>query len=284
MEHVWRELTSEEREPFDSSQAPAFGAFAPNRFQRAIIALCRATVLKRGKARAAMAHLVYRFGHGALDVRFRGAAFRLHCERNLTDYALLMNPDYNRPDIDFLIDGAPEDACFADLGSNIGLYAQPMALAAPFGITLAVDANPKMVAQLKWNAAASNLSNIKVVHAGLSDKDGMGDLQLRKNDLAIVAVNEERDGGVPLKRLETLLASAGIKALYGLKIDIEGHEDRVLPPFLDAAPEMLLPRRIVIEHLGAQGEYPVCVDALARHGYKRVGKTRNNSLYLLHSL
>ena len=280
-DQIWRQLTTTEREPNGTQVTPRFGAFAPNGIQRALITLCRATILKRGKARAAMAHLVYGFGQGAIDVSFRGAAFRLHCERNLTDYALLMNPDYNRRDIDFLIDGAPKDACFADLGSNIGLYAQPMALAAPYGITLAVDANPKMVAQLKWNATASDLGNVKVTHAGLSDKDGMGDLQLRKNDLAIVSVNEDRDGGIPLRRLDTLLAEAGLKALYGLKIDIEGHEDKVLPPFLDTAPKTLLPRRIVIEHLGAQGDYHACVQALSRHGYKLVGRTRNNALYML---
>lgn len=279
MEHVWRDLTPTERAAGDTHSASPFGTFAPNGIQRALIALGRATLLKRGKARAVLAHLIYRFGQGALDITFRGAAFRLHCERNLTDYALLLNPHYNRQDIDFLIEGAPDHACFADLGSNVGLYAQPMALAARQGVTLAVDANPKMVARLKWNAAASGIANLVCVHAGLSDKDGMGDLQLRRNDLAIVAVNEDRDGGIPLRRLETLLAEAGMTSLYGLKLDIEGHEDKVLPAFLDAAPKTLLPLRIVVEHRGADGEYPACAAALARHGYVRVGRTRNNALY-----
>jgi len=34
---------------------------------------------------------------------------------------------------------------------------------------------------------------------------------------------------------------------YGLKIDIEGHEDKALVPFLLNAPKTLLPNKIVIE-------------------------------------
>ena len=280
-DYVWRELTPDERASRDTDAALPFGTFAPRGLQKALISLGQSTILKRGWSREWLSHLIYRLGRGAVDVRFRGAAFRIHCERNLIEYALLLNPGYNRQDIDFLLEGAPRDACFADLGSNVGLYSQPMALTAPDGITLAVDANPKMVDQLTWNAAATGLENLRIVHAALSDRDGMGALQIRKDDLAIVSVNEDSDGGIPLRRLETLLAEAGITALHGLKIDIEGHEDKVLAPFLDEAPRGLLPRRIVIEHLGARGDYPGCAAAFDRHGYRLVARTRNNSLYQL---
>ena len=67
----------------------------------------------------------------------------------------------------------------------------------------------------------------------------------------------------------------------GLKIDIEGHEDKALAPFLDGGERSMLPRRIVIEHPEPDADYPGCAAAFARHGYELVGRTRNNSLYRL---
>ena len=93
------------------------------------------------------------------------------------------------------------------------------------------------------------------------------------------AVEETGAGPIPVRTLEALLAEAGITRIDGLKIDIEGHEDKALAPFLDTAPRSMLPRRIVIEHPEPGADYPGCAAAFARHGYELVGRTRNNSLY-----
>ena len=39
-----------------------------------------------------------------------------------------------------------------------------------------------------------------------------------------------------MRKLVAVLAEVGLDAVYGLKIDIEGHEDRALVPFLDEGP------------------------------------------------
>lgn len=278
---VWRKLDAAERHDIDPDTALAFGAYAPNALQRTLISIGQATVLQRGKLRKVWTRLIQALGKGKLDVRFRGGAYRLHGDRNLIECGLLLRPDYNRTDIDFLLGGAAADAGFVDIGSNIGLYSLPMALTAPQGKTLAVDANPKMVARLRWNARASDISNLNVVHAAVSDRSGSCDLNIRKDDLAIVAIDESSGGSIPMFALLELVKDAGLTRIHGLKIDIEGHEDKALVPFLNEAPPALHPQRIVIERATRTHDYPGCVAVFERLGYKLVTRTTNNSLYRL---
>lgn len=279
MQNNWRKVTSEEAGIAGIAAQPVYGTYLPNALQRGLIALGRATVLRRGAFRSGMTRLILSLGGGKLDIRFRGAAFRLNGERNLIEYGLLLVPEYNRADLDFLLDGAPEDACFVDLGCNIGLYALTLAAARPGGRVVGIDANPRMVAQIGWNAAAGGLSNVAAVHAAVSDREGMADLKIRKDDVAIVAVAEAEGGETPVRTLASIVAEAGLRRIDGLKIDIEGYEDKALVPFLDGCAPGLMPSRIVIEKAGPDVDYPGCTAAFARNGYRLVSRTRNNSLY-----
>ena len=281
MQGSWRSVTPDERSGADADAALAFGHFAPNLLQRGLIAVARATILRRGVFRGPLTRAILALGRGKLDIRFRGAAYRIRGENNLIEYGLLLVPTYNAADIDFLLADAPLNAGFVDLGCNIGLYALPLAVARPKGHVLAVDANPKMIARIRWNAKASGLDNMATIHAAVSDSEGRGDLVIRKDDVAIVAIAESATGEMPVRTLAALIAAAGMSAIHGLKIDIEGHEDRALVPFLDGCPASLLPRRIVIEHPEPQADYPGCTAAFARHGYRLIGRSRNNSFYLL---
>lgn len=278
MAKVWRSLTEMEQTLVSDFQS--YGGHRPNPLQKALIALGRHSFLKRGVFRGALTRLIFGVGGGPLDIGFRGARYRIRRENNLIEYGLLLVPDYNAKDIDFLLEGAGEGANFVDLGSNIGLYALPLAVACPMGRVVAVDANAKMVEELIWNAEATGLSNLTAVHAAVSDTDGRADLLIRKDDLAIVSVEESATGPVPMRKLVAVLAEVGLDAVYGLKIDIEGHEDRALVPFLDEGPAHLMPRRIVIEHPSPDADYPGCAAAFARHGYRLVGRSNNNSFYL----
>ncbi|WP_394198646.1 FkbM family methyltransferase [Litoreibacter albidus] len=280
---IWRSLNGKERNLDDADDQLPFGHFAPNAVQRAMIKVGKSSPLKRGVFRGTWTSMVLAAGRGKLDIHFRDCAYRIRGENNLIEYGLLLNPAYNAEDLDFLIKDAPATANFVDLGCNIGLYAQPMARSAPKGRTFAVDANPLMVDRLTWNANASGLDNLTVLHCAVSDQEGRGDLQIRKDDLAIVAVEETPDGEMPVRCLDTLLQEHAITEIYGLKVDIEGHEDKALVPFLEAAPETLLPRRIVIEHPYPDADYPGCTAAFAARGYVLVGRTRNNSMYKLAS-
>jgi FkbM family methyltransferase len=281
MNNNWRSVTQSEQSSYDPFASMPFGHFAPNFLQRGLIALCRSTFLKRGVFRGSMSRLILALGHGVLDIRFRGASYRIRGESNLVEYGLLLVPSYNEKDIDFMLEDAPTDACFVDIGCNIGLYSLPLAVARPHGRVVSIDANPKMIARINWNTVASQITNLKVVHTAVSDVEGRGDLVIRKNDVAIVAVQESVSGEMPICTLAAIVSDEGLKGIYGLKIDIEGSEDRALVPYLDKCDRALLPRRIVIEHPEPQVDYPGCTAAFVRHSYKLVARTRNNSLYSL---
>ena len=137
-----------------------------------------------------------------------------------------------------------------------------------------------MIKQLSFNAAASKLTNLKIIFSAVSNKTGYGSLTIRNDDDAIVAINEKNNDGIPIRTLRDILAESKIGKVYGLKIDVEGHEDLALAPFLLSAGVNELPTKIVIEHVN-QEDYPACKDAFKKLNYKLVGKSKNNSFYEL---
>lgn len=274
-----RPVTENEQHLVDADESAPFGTYAPNGFQRALISAGRNSFLRRGLFRRSMTTLIMGSAGKPLDVTFRDSAYRLRGLNNLIEFGILLRPDYNAADIDFLLDGSAAGDSFVDVGSNIGLYTQPLAKRAGTGTVVAIDANPLMARRLAWNAEASNLGNVRIFACAVSDREGAGSLNIRKDDIAIVSVDEHEGGAVPIRTLASIVDEAGLTRIHGLKIDIEGHEDKALAPFIRDAAEGLLPKRIVIERAPG-GDYPACAAAFAARGYTRVGQSRNNSFYL----
>jgi FkbM family methyltransferase len=216
---------------------------------------------------------------GPLDIHFRNCAFRIYGENNLIEYGILLNPKYNQTDIDFLLEDSKSNSNFVDLGCNIGLYSLPLASSAPNGTVISIDANPLMQSRLSFNANSSGIKNIQIICSAVSDKTGEGSLLIRKNDTAIVSVNEDIKGSIKIDKLENIIREQGLKSIYGLKIDIEGHEDKALVPFLLNVDEDLLPKRIVIEKKTKNSDYPGCAIAFKKLNYTLVSRSRNNSFY-----
>ena len=253
---------------------------APSPLQRALIVLARNTVLHRGKMRHLMTRLIMLLGgNRPLDVLFRGCVYRIAGRTNLIEYGLLLNPNYNRPDLDFLLDGLKEGDVAVDIGANVGLYSLPLAKAVgASGRVVAIDANPLMIQGLAWNAAASGLYNIALHATPVGAADGRVELYSRSGDAAMVKVEESADGSVAMRSLMAIVDEEALERIDVLKIDIEGYEDKVLVPFLAQARDALLPTRIVIEHIRGE-DYPGCKAAFERLGYALIGRTKQNSLY-----
>ena len=277
-----RAITEDEYRIVDSVADRAFGAFAPNALQALMIAAARNTYLRRGFFRKTVTRMILAVTGKPIDVMFRGCSFRLRGRNNLIEYGILLDPAYNAVDIDFLLDGMKQGDTFVDVGANIGLYSLPLAKrAGAGGKVVAIDANPLMAERLAWNARASSLENVQIFGCAVSDRPGQAGLNIRKDDIAIVSVSEMAGGDIPVRTLRSVLAEAQLQAIYGLKIDIEGHEDKALVPFLDGAPDDMLPKRIVIERPAADTDYPGCAAAFARRGYRLAGRSKTNSLYRL---
>ena len=281
MKRTWRSLSSKELKDFEKINVDDFGLFNPTFPQKFLIFIAQKSFLKRGQLRRVISYLIHSIRKKPLDVYFRDCAFRLHYNRrNHIQDGLLVNPEYNFNDIEFLLNGSDTNSNFVDIGANIGLYSLPLALSTPDGQVVAIDANPLMIKQLSFNAAASKLTNLKIIFSAVSNKTGYGSLTIRNDDDAIVAINEKNNDGIPIRTLRDILAESKIGKVYGLKIDVEGHEDLALAPFLLSAGVNELPTKIVIEHVN-QEDYPACKDAFKKLNYKLVGKSKNNSFYEL---
>ena len=279
MKNKWRILSKGEQTASIENLHIDFGNFAPNSIQKFLIYIGQHSFLKRGLFRYRYSKIIFSLKKGPLDVYFKKCAFRIFGENNLIEYGILLDPKYNSLDLKFLLEGSNLDSNFVDLGSNIGLYSQPLALASPNGIVLSIDANPLMKSRLLFNYKATAITNIRFVLSAVSNKIGTGSLKIRKNDNAIVALDETIQSNIKINTLENLLHENNIKNLYGLKIDIEGHEDKALVPFLLNAKESLLPKKIVIEKLSKNTDYPECTLAFKKLNYKLISRSKNNSFY-----
>ena len=279
MEEEWRNLSFDEQLDEKDFTEYQFGSFKPNLCQRILIFIANKTFFKRGFFRIKFTQLIMSLTKGPLDIHFRNCAFRIYGENNLIEYGILLNPKYNQTDIDFLLEDSKSNSNFVDLGCNIGLYSLPLASSAPNGTVISIDANPLMQSRLSFNANSSGIKNIQIICSAVSDKTGEGSLLIRKNDTAIVSVNEDIKGSIKIDKLENIIREQGLKSIYGLKIDIEGHEDKALVPFLLNVDEDLLPKRIVIEKKTKNSDYPGCAIAFKKLNYTLVSRSRNNSFY-----
>lgn len=262
----------------DLFQEP-WGAYSPSLLQRLLIAITKKTVLQRGALRSKMTKLIMSLAC-PLDIRFRGCSYRIEGRNNLIETGLLTRPSYNAEEIEFLQQAVSDGGVAVDIGSNVGLYSLPLARAAgPTGRVLAIDANPAMVRHLTFNAEASGLANVNSVHMAVGGEEARVNLRIRKDDVAIVSVEESTTGSIQMLPLLRILSNAGLERIHSLKIDIEGHEDVAMAPFLQQASDDLLPSRIVIERASTAGDYPGCLAEFERLAYRLVGQTRNNSMY-----
>lgn len=256
-----------------------WGSFTPNAAQRVLIKITQNSFLQRGKFRTWMAKLIMSMS-SPLDVEFRGCKFRVEPRLNLIDRGILTRPNYNAAEIEFLQEAVRDGGVAIDIGSNAGLFSLPIAQAAgQSGRVLSIDANAHMIEHFAFNAKASGVENVDLLHVAIGDREGLVDLQIRKNDAAIVRVQESAKGTTQMRPLLAIVSDAGLKQVDALKIDIEGHEDAALVPFLQNAGDDLVPKRIVIERASKSNDYPGCVAEFQRLGFQLVGRTRNNSMY-----
>jgi FkbM family methyltransferase len=243
LEEEWRNLSFDEQLDKKKFTEYQFGSFTPNLCQRVLIFIANKTFFKRGFFRIKFTQLIMSLSKGPLD------------------------------------EDSKSNSNFVDLGCNIGLYSLPLASSAPNGTVISIDANPLMQSRLSFNANSSGIKNIQIICSAVSDKTGEGSLLIRKNDTAIVSVNEDIKGSIKIDKLENIIREQGLKSIYGLKIDIEGHEDKALVPFLLNVDEDLLPKRIVIEKKTKNSDYPGCAIAFKKLNYTLVSRSRNNSFY-----
>jgi FkbM family methyltransferase len=271
------------------TQQAQWGAFTPGATASAVLWLSRYTLLGRGFSRKAMAALFRALHSGPVDVPLWGTDVRLHPDNNVVERKALLRPDY--------FDAAERDVLrqvmngtkpvFVDVGGNAGLYSLDASLHASDDATiLMIEPDAVLVSRFIFNVTEGRRLghikpslSVKTIVVAISDRDGSGVLSSAGDEgsRSLVVGTSLAGLRVPLRTLHAVITDAQIDHIDIMKIDVEGHEDKVLSPFLQSAPQKLWPKMIIIEHLQRQMWAPDCIaDATAR-GYRIAKTTRNNT-------
>ncbi len=265
----------EQADPFGAA-APAFGAFAPDWRIRALrwaLSQPATPALLRPALERTVGGLYKRAGREIFDVAWRGLALRLAPRRSVHDRVLMTTArQYDERYFDFLDDAlAGRRITFVDVGANSGLYSLYAArIAAPGSTILAIEPAPDAARRLALHVAMNGFADrILLERVAIDETEGEVVMSTRDagNDGVYRVVGEARGREaatsvvVQATTLPKLLERRKLERIDFMKIDVEGHEDRVLGPMLDAAPRTLWPARILME---VSGRAAWRSDALAR--------------------
>jgi FkbM family methyltransferase len=221
-------------------------------------------------------------GYSLVDTRIRGINYRLDIRDNTTDSKLLAaSRFYDRKEIDSLARTFADttDATFVDIGANTGYYSLNLARRGAKKI-VAIEPNPPTVARLKFNLAANDMDHlIQVVPLCIGTgedvpfytSDGLGSASVYSQSHP-----DAKPIMVHTKPLLDILNSLNVSRIDGLKIDIEGYEDRCLVPFYESAPKSLWPRVVVIEYCNKDLWQRDVVKLMKEIGYVETYKGRGN--------
>lgn len=235
----------------------------------------------RGKS-TAIIHKCWRKHHGdIIDISVRGVKYRLDISDNMTDIKVLSGSKiYDKKEIQFLKQTC-RDGNFVDLGANVGYYTLALASAGAKRI-LAIEPNPPALERLEFNILINNFdTDIQIAPVGVGNG---GESQFfAEGDLGCASLlpTESRKSNaitIQTRPLLSILEEHKIARISGMKIDIEGMEDRALIPFFEAAPQDLWPARLVVEHAHYANWETDLIKYLLNRGYQQASHTRGNTL------
>lgn len=177
-------------------------------------------------------------------------------------------------------------ALVLDIGANCGAYTCPLGLAlGDGGRVIAFEPNPVMIGRLGHNIALNGLGEVaRIEGCALGAQAGEAVLNLKQGNFgqaSLMAVKPRQRAGGTLVPVRCLLDFATVAADYErcvLKIDVEGAEEMVLSPMLDAAGWM--PDAILMETRHAdEWDSDLCAKVLAR-GFSVALEAEGNTLFV----
>ncbi len=233
------------------------------------------------------------FNSKFIDYLYDDVKFRLYTIDNYTDRALVNRGRYKEQvEIEWLrAHFKGRTIVFVDIGANSGMYSLLVGRdLAPDSRILAVEPNPIMRARLETNVWLNKLKNVDVLGCAIADMRGQMRLLFPKpKNFGEATLHTEmgRDAegvDVPVIPLLELMRDENAPSFDMLKIDVEGFEDRALAPFLESAPDHVLPEVMVIEHAHKRFWNTDLHECCERRGYKRAFENRENWIMTLDGL
>jgi len=219
------------------------------------------------------------FGRGPVDIDYYGLKLRVIPDKNITDQKLLLRSGLrDQAELNFINRHVPAKGVFLDIGANIGYYSLS-AVKLGFARIVSIEPNPLLVPRLLFNAAANDLNErLQLVPVAVSDK--AGELFLHSpGDMGsgtVSTTSVEGDVAVRVDTLVNILASVGVERVDAFKIDVEGHEDKALLPWLRALPDDKLPTAGILEFVHQSHWKEDVIAYLLGRGYRIGMKTRSN--------
>jgi FkbM family methyltransferase len=259
-----------------NTDACPFGEFAPTPAQTALIGLANATALGRGRSRWLCSDLIEWMRPGVIDVERFGFNLRLdHRGARISEKKMLLKvADYDRQELAHLLSHVRDDFHFADLGAAAGLYSFAVKARCPSAKVVAFEPNPTQARLLDFNARTNSLADFHVLETAVGAERGVGRYHTERDSLL-----GDGDGfDVAIVPLHDALRENGFTRLDGMKIDVEGYEDRVLFPFFETASPEFRPEVIIIEHIESFRWERDCLALCASLGYRTVWSGSHNSV------
>lgn len=230
-----------------------------------------------------------------MDVRVGGMALRCRFVDNYSEKKFVFTPwRYDQEERRIIRDELPDDGVFVDIGANVGLYTITAAMAlGPKGTVLSFEPNPGTMERLHVNVGESFAGNnaapdIRLLGLGVADRDSEFELRIDQSNLGASSIatrhrsrsasSQAKTVVVQCRPLLNILSEQGVNKIDILKIDIEGAEDIALAPYIQASPEELLARTIIIENSPALWGCDLFSMIEAR-GYKLRFRGKMNSVY-----
>ncbi len=213
---------------------------------------------------------------------------RLHPYDNICEKRVFLTPQLwdgaeREALADFIAALAQDDFVFVDIGANAGLYtlfARSEAMRAGKRLrAVCIEADPEMLARLRFNVAASGaVSDVVVFGCAASGAEGILNFTVNDRSRGLSRVAPEGETRVASRPLLGLVEEARASRVDALKIDIEGHESATLGAFFRDAPVALHPTLIIVETTHQTTEQPVA-EILRAAGYAVRLQTARNAVF-----
>lgn len=151
----------------------------------------------------------------------------------LTPYVLLEQEDWFEDEIKFVRHMLKPGMKVVDIGASYGVYSLTAArCVGATGKVWAFEPSSATAACLARGIERNRFDNLQLIQAGLSNKNGQAKLMISPNtELGFVAEEGAADGAheiVLLKTLDECMTEWGWKDIDFMKIDAEGHEEKVI--------------------------------------------------------
>ncbi len=190
-----------------------------------------------------------------LDVDLWGLRLRLQPQGNVSESRILFTPGlFDRKERHLLKSFLKSGCTFLDIGANAGGYSfWVYSLFKGDCDIYAVEPDPDLQKKMQFNIEVNGAHNIHIVPVALGAENRKGTLivdQINKGENRLTESGDGAEGNgidVPVVTLTSLIKAHGIRSIDALKIDIEGHEFKVLDHFFRHADKTVWPRLVIAE-------------------------------------